>query len=236
MESSDSRRVRRAKARVFDSDHVEKRPLVILGAGGHGKVVADIARTCGYTCISFLDDVTTDTRCLGYPIIGRTTDAEKYLGCEFVVAIGDGVARRRHLNRLVAWGATIATLVHADAVVAPDVTIGTGTVVMAGAIINPGSRVGSGCIINTSSSIDHDNVVDDYAHISVGARLAGHVHVGTGTWIGIGAVVINDVSICAACTVGAGAVVVDDADMPGIYVGVPARLVRHAHVVVEPED
>lgn len=198
--------------------------LIIIGAGGQGKVLCDIAEKLNkYSSIAFLDDMAEGDR-LGYPIVGKTDDAVKYLSdSEFIVAIGSASVRSKILDRLVSLGAEIATLVHPSAVIAKDVDIGCGTAVMAGAVINPSSRVGRGCIINTSASVDHDCVIGDLAHISVGARVAGGCSIGDGTWVGAGATVSNGISVTGSCMIGAGAVVVGDITEAGTYIGVPAK-------------
>lgn len=189
--------------------------LTIVGASGHGRVVADIARLCGYDEIVFLDDDPGATECAGWPVVG---DTRTPVDGDAFVAIGNAAVRRR-----LSEGLEPVTLVHPDAVVAQDVTIGRGTVVMAGAVINPGTTIGDGCIVNTCASVDHDCVVGDFAHVSVGAHLCGTVSVGEDTWVGAGAVVSNNVTVCADVTIGAGAVVVNDIEDEGTYVGVPAR-------------
>lgn len=189
--------------------------LTIIGASGHGRVVADIAKQIGYNEINFLDDDETLQLCGAYPVVGKTN---KKVDNDVFVAIGNVEIRKR-----LSVGRRIITLIHPDAVVADDVEIGTGTVVMAGVVINPGVKIGRGVIINTSSSIDHDCTVGDYSHISVGAHLCGTVRIGDNTWIGAGATVSNNVNICGGCTIGAGALVIKDIDEPGTYVGVPAK-------------
>ena len=196
--------------------------IVIIGAGGHGKVVADIARLNGYDEIVFLDDTNPCGFCNGYTIVGNIECIDSFDG-DFFVAIGNADARERLLCRLKERNKDIATLVHPSAVIGENVSIGIGTVVMAGAVINPCTVINEGCIINTCSSVDHDNFVDSYVHIAVGAHLCGTVHIGKKTWIGAGAIVSNNLSICDSCTVGAGAVVIKDIEEEGIYVGVPAN-------------
>lgn len=195
--------------------------LIIIGASGHGKVVADIAALNGYKAIVFLDDDDSVKECVGYPVIGKSTEAPDG---EVFVAVGNAETRKRLME--LYKGRIQPVLIHPSAVVAESVEVAAGSVVMAGAVINPGARIGKGCIINTSSSVDHDCMVGDYVHISVGAHLSGTVVVGTGTWIGAGAIVSNNVDICADCVIGAGAVVIKDIDESGMYVGVPARLKR----------
>lgn len=198
------------------------RKLAIIGASGHGKVVADIARKNGYKEIVFLDDDVSIHECGGYPVIGKSSEA-RTIDAGVIIGIGNAGVRKRIQESIPEE--KLATLIHPDAVVAEDVVIGVGTVVMAGAVINPGTHIGKGCIINTCSSVDHDCSVGDYVHIAVGSHLCGNVTVGDGTWIGAGATVSNNISICPDCMIGAGAVVVDDIQESGTYVGVPAKRV-----------
>ncbi|HOV25848.1 MAG TPA: acetyltransferase [Pseudobacteroides sp.] len=204
-----------------------KDKLIIIGAGGHGKVVADIAiKTNKWQNIAFLDDESNKTN-LGIMVIGKTYDVSKYKDeADFFVAIGNNAARENIQEKLIANGASIAILIHPDATIGADVEIGIGTVVMAGVVINSSSKIGKGCIINTNSSIDHDNIIEDYVHISPGANLAGTVKVGRGSWLGIGSIISNNVSICSGCILGAGAVAVKDITEPGTYVGVPVRKIN----------
>lgn len=199
----------------------QKSQIVIIGAGGQGRVCADIARLMGYAEILFLDD--GDASCA----VGKTADYTKYLqNADLFVAIGNAVVRRRIQTMLEENGAQIATLIHPSAVLANNVAIGKGTVIMAGAVINPGAVVGEGAIINTCASVDHDCRIGDYAHVTVGARICGTVEIGEDTWIGAGATVIQNLSICAGCMIGAGAVVIKSITEKGTYVGVPARKVK----------
>ena len=193
--------------------------LVIIGASGHGKVVADIARKTGYEEICFLDDNETLTECGGYPVVGRSSEWNRF-DCDFFVAIGNARTRERIMGKLE--GKTIPILIHPSAVIGENVSIGVGTVVVAGAIINPDATIGKGCIINTGASVDHDCKIDDFVHVSVGAHVAGTVDVGKGTWIGAGVVVSNNLNICGDCMIGAGAIVIKDISNPGTYIGVPA--------------
>ena len=198
---------------------------MIVGASGHGKVIADIAlATKRYREIVFADDDESISDCMGFPIVGKVCDLAGFVSeYEMIVAIGNAQIRHRIMREIYEKRGIVATLVHPNAVVSSYASVGVGTVVMPGAIINAATKVGDGCIINTSASIDHDCRIQDFSHISVGAHLAGNVTVGAETWIGIGAVVSNNISICDHCMVGAGAVVVSDIMEPGTYVGVPAR-------------
>ena len=197
--------------------------LIIIGAGGHGRVVADIASLRGYTDIVFLDADASKACCGPWPVVG-TDDMAGSMDGDLFVAIGSAQHRSALMQRFS--GRRFPTLIHPAATVAAGVEIGDGTVVMAGAVINPGAGIGRGVIINTSSSVDHDCAVHDYAHITVGAHLCGSVTVGEGTWVGAGAIVSNNLSICAGCTLGAGTVVVRSIAQPGTYIGVPARKIK----------
>ncbi len=200
--------------------------LLIIGAGGHGKVAADIAENMKcYDNIIFADANKSIDKCMGYPVFyeQELSDAiyEQY---DTFVAVGNSAAREKVTLRLLERGCFIPTLVHPKAVIARTVTLGEGTVVMAGAVINPDASIGKSCIINTGSSVDHDCKVGDYCHVSVGAHLAGTVSVGEHTWIGAGACINNNLSICPGCMIGSGAMVTKSIEDSGIYIGVPATL------------
>lgn len=199
--------------------------LIIIGASGHGKVVADIALKMNkWNSIVFLDDDKSKKTCLGFEVVGKFSDAHFYIDkADFFVAIGSNTTREKLQSSLEKQGASMATLIYPSAIVGIDVAIGNGTVIMAGVVINSSTRIGKGCIINTSATLDHDNAIEDYVHVSPGTKIAGTVKVGKGTWLGIGSVVSNNVKITSECIVGAGAVVVKDIIEPGIYVGVPVR-------------
>ena len=199
--------------------------LLIIGAGGHGRVIADIAKkTNKYTDIAFLDDDRTVEAAKGYELLGSFRDIDKYLNSfEILVAIGKNKAREEIQSELEKKGAKIPILIHPSAIIGESVAIATGTVIMAGVVINYGSVIGKGCIINTAAVVDHDGVLEDYVHISPGASIAGTVKIGRSSWIGTGATVSNNINICNECTVGAGAVVVKDLTIEGVYTGVPAR-------------
>lgn len=198
--------------------------VVIIGAGGHGRVVADIAKACGDTVIGFLDDSNTANNKVN--IIGTSADAVNYCDgeTELFVAIGNCKVREKIMNSLS--GAKWYTAIHPSAVISPSAVIGEGTCVMPNAVVNNSAVVGKGVIINTCASVDHDDIIGDYVHIACGARLAGTVTVGNCTWIGIGSTISNNVSVCSNLMIGAGTVVVKDITEEGTYVGVPAKKVK----------
>lgn len=198
--------------------------LIIIGASGHGKVIADLAETSQqYKEIYFLDDDPKKKSCMGYQVIGTSADIDSYVTkADFAVAIGNAKVREKILEGLLQKGASIPVLIHPNACVAKHVQIGAGTVVMAGSVIQADCCMGKGCIINTCSSVDHECVLEDYVHVAVGTHLAGAVEVGKSTWIGAGTTVINNIKICERCMIGAGALVVKNIENAGTYIGVPA--------------
>lgn len=196
--------------------------LIIIGAGGHGKVVADIALKVGYTDIAFIDDNVVGL-CLGYPIIGKLNaidNLENYKN-DFVIAIGNNYTRRQIVEK---YKINYVSLIHPSAHIGIEVKIGEGTVVMAGAIINSCAMIGNHCIINSGAIVEHDNVIEDYVHISPNVSLGGTVRICKNTHIGISATVLNNIEICNDCMIGAGAVVNKNISVAGTYIGVPAKM------------
>lgn len=186
--------------------------LIIIGAGGHGRVVADAAAVPSV----FLDDNESIEGVVGTPSeLSNVTTKDDGV----VVAIGDNRTRLAVLGGIE----QAATIVHESAVVSNSVTLGVGTVVFAGAIINAYATTGIGCIVNTGATVDHDCELDDGVHISPGANLGGNVKVGECSWIGIGACVKHGVTIGKNVIVGAGAAVVQDVPANTTVVGVPAK-------------
>lgn len=202
--------------------------LLIVGAGGHGKVIADIAMNLNiYHEIVFLDDNIDKRTCMSCQVVGTLEDINNYISDhDIIIAIGNANVRKKMMEDLIINKASIPTLIHPRAIIGANVEFGCGTVVMAGAILNPDAKIGNGCIINTAATVDHDCEIGDYVHISVGSHLAGNVKVNGSTWIGIGSTISNNLSICDNVTIGAGAVVVKDIIESGTYVGVPAKKIK----------
>ncbi len=194
--------------------------ITIIGASGHGKVVADIASLNGYDEIEFLDDNDTVKHCGKYSVVGKSKLAYSITN-DLFVAVGNANIRKKLMEQFE--NKNIPILVHPNALIAKDVEVDKGTVIMPGAVINPGTKIGKGVIVNTCSSVDHDCIIGDYVHVAVGAHLCGTVTIGNGTWVGAGATVSNNVTITANCMIGAGAVVIKDLEEAGTYIGVPAK-------------
>lgn len=199
--------------------------LAILGASGHGKVVADLAEQCGWEVV-FFDDTFPQLQLNGaWRVVGNTVDLlhqiDKYP--QVSVAIGHNRTRLAKLALLQHSGFTAVTLVHPRAFVSSRAVLGAGVVVFAGAIVNAFANVGDGCILNTLCSVDHDCDLGAGVHISPGVNLAGSVVVGEASWIGIGASVRQLLKIGSDVIVGAGAAVVNDIQDGLTVVGVPAK-------------
>jgi sugar O-acyltransferase (sialic acid O-acetyltransferase NeuD family) len=209
--------------------------LVIWGAGGHGKVVADVARAAGYAVVGFVDADPGKLGSVVEPggaavILGEASLFESLGRAErpfdaLAIAIGNNRARLQARAR-VSGRTPLPVLVHPSAVVSPSATLGEATVVMATAVINPAARVGAAVIVNTAAIIEHDCVVGDGVHLSPNATLAGEVCVGSSSWIGAGATVIQQVRVGQSSIVGAGTVVIRDVPDGVTVVGCPARVVR----------
>lgn len=200
--------------------------LAILGASGHGKVVADAALLSGWDSVAFFDDAWPAVSEVGlWPVVGDsnslTEQVSKYGGV--AVAIGDNVIRLEKLRLFESSGLQPVTVIHPSAIISSFALIGAGTVVCAGAVINPFAEIGFGCIVNTGATVDHDCRIGDGVHISPGAHLGGGVQVGRATWIGLGACVKQCVRIGEDSIVGMGAVVIRDVSAGVTIVGNPAR-------------
>lgn len=200
--------------------------VVIIGASGHGKVIADIIVNSDDKVLGFLDDAddVQGKKIIGFPVLGKIADFDNYRDCEFVIAIGNPYVREKISNELpVKW----YTAIHPTAVISSlDVEIGEGTVIMANAVVNPSARIGKHCIINTGAIVEHDNILEDYVHLSPNVTLAGIVKVGKSTHIGAGSCTKQVLNIASDCIIGAGSVIVKDITESGTYVGVPARKIK----------
>jgi sugar O-acyltransferase (sialic acid O-acetyltransferase NeuD family) len=201
-----------------------ERGVVVIGAGGHAKVVISLLQAAGQTIAMILDDDPRKwgTSLLGVPIRGPVTRLAEVTDYPAILAIGDNAAREEMADqwRHVEW----LTAVHPTAYVHSSAQLRPGAVVCAGAVIQPDTSIGAHAIVNTAATVDHDCSVADYAHLAPGVHLAGGVKIGAGALLGIGSVVIPGRSVGEWTTVGAGGVVVSDLPARATAVGVPARL------------
>ena len=203
------------------------RRLVIWGASGHGRVVADVARCAGYTAAFFIDDAPArhGTTVDGLPVVDADGGLARarHDGCVIGLGVGDNRIRARLHDQASAAGLACPALVHPRAVVAASALVHDAAVVAAGAVINPGAHVARGAIVNTGAVIEHDCVVGAFAHVSPGAVLTGGVRIGAAAHVGAGAVVLVGRVVGDGAQVGAGAVVTRDVEPGAIVWGVPAR-------------
>jgi len=201
---------------------MEKQRIVIFGAGGHGKMIADAAIAQGeYEVVGFIDKTVSGT-VMNLPVLG----SEVPEGIDgVIVGVGNPKVRAQLQKKLSDEGLSIVTVVHPTATVCSGVVLGEGTVVMPQAVIGVDTVVGIGSIINTDATVDHDSHLGDFAHISPGAHLAGGVHIGAHTQVGIGSSVKEGVNIGSNSVIGAGSTVVSDIEDGCIAFGTPAKRV-----------
>lgn len=214
-------------------------PAIVLGAGGHGAVVADIVRSSGRTVVGFLDDnpALLGTEVIGIPVIGATMDAPRLArehGAGLLVGIGDNLIRGRLLRRLTALGVPITRAVHPSAVISDNVVLEPGVVIMPAAVVNTRSAIRFGAVVNTNASVDHDCEVGEMANCMPGSVLTGGITVGRYANMGSRCVVIPLKTIGENAYVGAGAVVIDDVPPNTLVVGVPAKVIKYGEPL--PED
>ncbi len=203
--------------------------LLIWGAGGHGKVVLDVARSMGtFDRIAFFDDSSEMLRTVADTTVLSGTIAEaRNSGFNlFIVAIGPNTTRAHRFREAMAAGLTPASCIHPTAWISPAAVVGKGTVVMPGVVVQVDALVGENCILNTGAIVEHDCIVADHVHLSPAVTLCGKVTVGSFTHLGAGVTVIPGTSIGARAVVGAGAVVLQEIPSDSTAVGVPARVIK----------
>jgi len=197
--------------------------VIIIGGGGHAKVLIDCIETQNkFEIISVLDDDPDLHEILNYKVL-RRTESKFQNNVKIILGIGNNTTRKRIAEEL---SAEYVTSVHPSAVISKYAKIGKGTVIFAGAFVNAGAVVGDHCIINTGAIIEHDCVIEDYVHISPNAALSGGVKIGTATHVGIGANVIQNVTIGSNVNIGSGAVVISDIPDNCTAVGIPAKPIK----------
>jgi len=207
--------------------------IVVLGGGGHAKVLISILKKSHTYAVLGYTDPTPRGDILGVPYLGAD-DALSMLrrqrsSCAAAIGIGTvrlSLLRTERRQFLEALGFTLPPIVAPAATVNEDVEVGFASVVFDGAVVNSGSRIGQGVILNTHCTVEHDCTIEDDVHVAPGVTLSGGVQVGARSIVGAGATVIQAVAICADCFIGAGATVVAPISQPGVYVGTPARRLR----------
>lgn len=222
------------------------KPLVIIGAGGHARVLLDIALICDYEILGFTLPEKSEVRdCFGYPVIGTDDEVLKSSSKDFLLvnALGSiGSLERRYevFRRFHQKGFCFATLIHPSATVAHGVNLGEGVQIMAGSVIQPGCSIGVDSIVNTGCLIDHDCRIGNHVHLAPGVTISGSVGVGDCTHVGTAASVIQGVNIGEWSLVGAGSLVLRDINDRQMVVGVPAKVTKNMRdwkkILVSPEE
>jgi len=210
------------------------RPVVVIGAGGHAKVVVDALLLLGaeLLCLTDTDSAKHGTSVLGVPVLGDDSLLTDYPPGSVDLAMGVGSARvspsrRRIFEQMKRMGYNFRTLIHPGALIGREVLLGEGCQVMAGAVIQAGSALGMNVLVNTRASVDHDCRIGDHAHVGPGAVLGGDVTLGADCHIGCGAALIHGVQLGCGVQVGAGAAVISHCNDETIVLGVPGKeLVR----------
>lgn len=195
--------------------------LIVVGAGGHAKVVVDGALAAGWEIAAVVGLPQDPKDVLGYPVVLDTADVD---ADAFIIAVGRNDIRRDFFQAYAATGLPAATIIHPSAALSPRVEVGAGTFVAAGAIVNVDARIGENVILNTGCTVDHDCVVQAHSLIGPTASLCGGCVVGEGVTMGAGSSAIPRIVIGEWTTVGAGAAVVDHLPPHATAVGVPARV------------
>jgi len=207
------------------------KPLIFLGAGGHSRVLLDIATLRGFKVLGFSVPDKSESEIMGYPVLGNDDNILSRDPSEALLVNGLGsivsLERRFEVyDRFSRNGFHFATLIHPSAVVAEGCDLGEGVQVMAGAIIQPGSSVGENSIVNTRAAIDHDCIIGSHVHVCPGVTLSGGVKIGTCAHIGTGATIIQSLTVGEWSLVGAGSVVIRNVGNRQMVVGVPAKVVK----------
>ena len=199
--------------------------LLILGAGGHGRVVADAAAAAGWSPVAFLDDDASAAAGTRWEILGPLDSlpakAKSYDGV--IVAIADATRRDALLIDIDMAGLPIATIIAPSATVSPSASLAPGCMILAGAVVQIGAQLEVGCIVNTAASVDHDCTLGRCVHVAPGAHIAGTVAIGARAWIGLGATINEGLTLGPDSTVGASAAVTADVPEGTTVVGIPAR-------------
>ena len=207
-----------------------KRPLILIGGGGHCKSVIEVAESAGYEIKGILDmpDEVGKEVLPGHKIIGTDDDIPQYVEeCDFIITVGfikNPALRIKLYNKVKAAGGRLATIIASTAHVSKYAELGEGTVIMHQAFVNAGAKIGDNCIINTFVNIEHDAEVGNQCHISTGTMVNGECKIGENCFIGSQSVCANCIEIASDIIVGAGSVVRKSIRVKGIYAGNPAIL------------
>ena len=214
--------------------------VIIWGAGGHAKVVADILLCTGFSLAGLIDDVTPTRRAAPFAealVLGGERELIQVYAAgvhQGIIGFGDNTRRLAAAATLKSYGFELIRAIHPSAILSSSASVGPGSMIAAGAVVNPSAVLGKCVIVNTNAAVDHDCIIGDGAHIGPGVTVAGTVQIGERAWIGAGATVIDGKRIGAGAIVGAGSVVIDDVPERVLVVGIPARVIRELDRATEP--
>ncbi|MDP8210685.1 MAG: acetyltransferase [Candidatus Stygibacter australis] len=204
-----------------------KKDLLILGAGGHSRVLIDTAELLGYVVLGIVDVnyYGQEERILGYPVIGDISALSSYSveTTEIVIAFGDNAKRREYFTKVREMGFNVPALIHPSSVLSKYVKLKEGVFINAGVIVNALAEVEENSIINTGSIIEHEVKIGKNSHICPGVRIAGRVMIGNNTFVGTGSTIIDKITIGDNVIIGAGSVVIRDIKSNSKVAGIPAR-------------
>lgn len=209
---------------------MDKKPLILVGGGGHCKSVIDVAESAGYTILGILDKPEeVGKQVLDYKVIGTDDDIPQYVDkADFVITVGQiksCAIRHKIAERIEKAGGKYATIIASDATVSKYAIIGEGTVVLHKCVVNADAKIGKNCIINTMANIEHEVEIGDFCHISTGVMVNGMTKVGNDTFVGSGSVISNGITISNEIVIGAGSIVRKSITKKGVYAGNPAMLI-----------
>jgi UDP-perosamine 4-acetyltransferase len=208
---------------------VNDRRIIVIGAGGHAKVLIELLREAGFTPVGLIDKAPSHAALFGVPVLGGD-DILPALRAEGIaqacVALGANALRQRIGQSLAALGFQLPPAIHPSAYVSPSALVAPGVVVMARAVVNTDTRLAACAIVNSGAVVEHDNDIGEAAHIAPGCALAGNVTVGALALVGVGSAVRPGIAIGARAIVGAGAAVVRDVPEGAVVGGVPAQIIR----------
>lgn len=206
--------------------------IVVIGGGDHAKVVVSVLKKSGYEIIGYTDRADRQD-ILGVKYLGDDSVlpeiSRKYRGCKAIIGIGKIDTSKQRLslqNEIRLLGFDFPAITSPHSIVNEEVLLGSGTAVLDGVVVNSGTETGSACILNTNCTVEHDCRIGDNVHIAPGVILSGAVTIGNNCLIGAGAIVIKYKNICEGCLIGAGTTVIEDINVPGTYVGNPAKRIK----------
>lgn len=203
--------------------------IIILGTGGHGKVVKELAESCGYEVIGFVgDNKPVGAKILDKEVLCRIQDIESLKGetNKVAVAVVANTVREKRAKEITEKGFETPSLIHPSCIFSESADLGKGTVIMGGTVVNAEAYVGDFCIVNTGATVDHDCRIGDFCHISPGANLGGEVTIRDYTWVGVGAAVRECITIGRHVMIGGSAFVACDIEDNVTAIGVPAKVMK----------